>query len=126
MKIGTEGIEKSAKKSISVNLIESSELIHGIDLIKIDAEGSEADIISSIKDFIFSNHPILFVEILENTPLLRKLIIELIRKCNYQVYVIGHQLHLVSEQEISNISFYQKYKTQDVILSPHSLPLSSV
>ena len=45
---GTEGISRTGAKSISVPLVEASDLIDDVDLLKLDVEGYEYEILLSI------------------------------------------------------------------------------
>lgn len=116
------GKTEQKKQSISVKIIEGKELIQDVDLIKIDAEGSEENILSSIKEYLVSECPPMFIEMLKKNTKLRKLIIDLMKECNYNVYAIGKiQLHKLSINDIPWIDLNEKFGTNDVILDTKEL-----
>jgi FkbM family methyltransferase len=114
---GGERVDHPASRSVKVPLIEARELAHGIDLIKVDVEGYEYEILSSIKDQIDEFLPNIFVEVRRNTPKLRGLISDLMSTCAYEAYAVGvSKLHKISKDEILSIVLQETYQTRDVLL----------
>ncbi len=124
---GAEAIKRISKQSISVDVIEVNELIDGIDLIKIDVEGYEYNILSSMRQYITDNKPVIFVEVLNKADNLKKFLFELSEKCGYKLYCFSKSgLVAIDPQAILKIYVQEEFISRDVILSTKTLKSQSI
>jgi FkbM family methyltransferase len=116
---GTEGIvDRPASRAIEVAVIEMAHLYIDEDLLKLDIEGAEFEVLSSIKDQLLKSRPIIVVEVLAHTAGLRGLIHEL-RMANYLALAIGKDsLHLLTTAQIAAPEPLPRYGSRDIILMP--------
>ncbi|MHC1560543.1 FkbM family methyltransferase [Actinomycetospora sp. C-140] len=60
-----EGVDdRAARRSVTVRTTPASELFAGRDLVKLDIEGSEADVLTAARPAILASRPVLLVEVL--------------------------------------------------------------
>jgi FkbM family methyltransferase len=111
---------RSVRDALPVDAVEAPTLIRATtNLIKLDVEGYEYEILSSMLPLIFDRQPTIFVEVRRRTPSLRQLIRRLAMEASYSIYAIGTEaLHPVSPDEILHVVLQDVYNTRDVLLAP--------
>jgi FkbM family methyltransferase len=70
-------IARSPRESITVSAVDVRNLIEGVDLLKLDVEGFEYALLSSIRDYLLDRTPTIFVEVLARARRLQAFIGEL-------------------------------------------------
>lgn len=73
--------------SVTVPAVALGTVMAGVDLLKLDVEGQEFDLLSSVAEELRSLRPTVFLEVLDHTPKLRSLVAELCRGSGYRCYV---------------------------------------
>jgi FkbM family methyltransferase len=119
LSVGTEGIKnRPAGTTVTVPTIPMSELVDGVDLLKLDIEGYEANVLEAVWPWLLEQRPTIVVEVLKEAPRLRKVICEL-RDAGYEVRAIGDTgLHVITDQELNADVPLPRYGSRDVILIP--------
>jgi FkbM family methyltransferase len=122
LRAGAEGVTREASSSVTVELVEARHLFDGVDLVKLDTEGHEGEILSSVEDHLRRCRPTLFVELGEGTPALRHLLTELCRSSGYRPYIVNSpRLEPLAVQELAAVSPLARSDTRDVILTTTSM-----
>ncbi len=119
LKNEAEGFKRLSLKRIEVKLIEASKIIKDVDLIKLDVEGNEWNILSKLSEFVETNKPTIFIEILTETPKLRRLLFDWHKKIGYKIYIPNRNdlLLEIPAEKLINCDFFSSYGVRDVILS---------
>jgi FkbM family methyltransferase len=113
-----EGFDRAASASVSVAVVEASSLVGNVDLIKLDIEGYEFQILSSVADSILGNRPTLFVEMWDEAPKLRAFLIKLCTEAEYRPYAItSPTLEPISIADLASISLLGRFGNRDLILT---------
>lgn len=119
---GAEAIKRVSNQLITVDVVQATELTDGIDLIKIDVEGYEYNILSSIHEYIVNNRPIIFVEVLNKAEHLKQFIFELCQKHDYKLYCFADSgLVTVEPEHILEMNVWDEFTSRDVILATQPL-----
>ncbi|WP_340536684.1 FkbM family methyltransferase [Nocardioides sp. GXZ039] len=86
----TEGVEarRPASGSITVPAVPATELADGVDLVKLDIEGSEHLVLEPILDPLVERRATILVEVLRETPKLRALLAGLAER-SYRFWVVA-------------------------------------
>lgn len=110
-------ISRDSSTSYEVDVVEAGELVKGVDLIKLDVEGYEYLILSSIEEYLTANKPTLLVEVLDGAVQLRQLLHKL---CVHHGYVphcfLASGLVEVAPAEILDFQPNGRYLNRDVVL----------
>jgi FkbM family methyltransferase len=116
---GTEGIhDRPAGSTVTVPTVPMSQLVGGVDLLKLDIEGYEANVLESVRTWLLAERPTIVVEVLKEAPRLRAVIREL-RDAGYEVRAIGERdLHVITDEELNADAPLPRYGSRDVILIP--------
>ena len=108
----------TAYRSITVSTVELRTLCDGVDLIKIDVEGQEHALLSSISGYLRAEMPTVFVEILDDTPKLRAFIADLCATTEYRCFVPTlHALRPLTLSALESVSLVEDFRTRDIILT---------
>ena len=100
-----EDLTLGSQGSIEVPVVAVVELLDGVDLIKLDIEGLEAEVLSAGMEMILSNRPTIFVEVLRKAVRLREVISEL-HSHGYVACSVGESLRVLTTDEIAEINAY--------------------
>jgi FkbM family methyltransferase len=122
--VGVEGIQRSTLRVIEVEGLPIRELAKGCDLIKIDAEGIEAELISALRPQILAEQPTLVVEVLPEAHGLATVLRELAETCGYLIHVVpawGTQQIVTVPADKFSASTPQAHNSKDVILAMRPL-----
>jgi FkbM family methyltransferase len=118
--VGVELSERSEKKVLSVRAYPVALLMEGRDLVKIDAEGIEAQLLFSARDSILKNKPTLIIEVLPEAENLGAMLSEIAISGGYNIYVIpaygSDTLVPVPPKEFSSKT-PRRFHSKDVMLS---------
>ncbi len=108
---------------ISVPAVELKSLITDVDLFKLDVEGQEFELLSSITAELSSFRPTVFLEVLDHTPKLRSLVAGLCRDNGYGCFVptIDKLIPLAVEDLLSK-SVRSRFGIRDIVLTCDHLP----
>jgi len=82
-----EGKEASSR-SVTVDGFPIQDLMQGRDLVKIQAEGIEAELLAAARDIILENKPTLIIEVLAEAEELGKLIGEIAKAAGYNLFIL--------------------------------------
>ena len=113
-----EGVShRGSQGSIEVPVVAVVDLLDGVDLIKLDIEGLEAEVLSAGMEMILSNRPTIFVEVLRKAVRLREVIREL-HSHGYVACSVGESLRVLTTDEIDNDGVLALHGSRDVVLVP--------
>jgi FkbM family methyltransferase len=117
--IGVGDSPEAVRSSLRVPAVPISDLFHDVDLIKIDAEGSECEILTAIQTEFVAARPTLIVEVLHTAQSLRRFLSTLARNADYDISVItGAGLHPISPDGLLHVLLEKQYSSRDVVLMP--------
>lgn len=109
--------------SVLVAAARLADLVPGVDLLKLDVEGQELSLLSSIIGQIVALRPTIFVELLDDTPNLRTFIADLCESTGYRCFVpTVSGLRSLPTADIHTVSVIRSYRTRDVILTCDVVP----
>jgi FkbM family methyltransferase len=115
-----ESRDRAVRDMVEVELVEASDLMDQVDLLKVDVEGLEFDILSSVAEIVAHTRPTIFVEVLEKSPKLRSLLLSWRDSYGYRIYIPGRadlQEVPFNVLEGENFQIFQRaHRTRDVIL----------
>jgi hypothetical protein len=96
------------------------DLMQGRDLVKIDAEGSEAELLAAARDIILENKPTLMIKVLPEAENLDKLIGEIAKAAGYNLFILpeygSDKAVKVSPPEFHS-AVPQRFNAKDVLLT---------
>ena len=121
---GTEVSNRSTLQSVTVPGFPCAGLAAGRDLIKIDAEGVEAELLTASMPVLAERRPALVIEVLPEAARLARVIAELARAYGYVINVIpayGSDLIVQVNPDDFTAGTPAKYKSKDVVLATHDL-----
>jgi FkbM family methyltransferase len=103
---------------VVVPAVELRSLMAGVDLLKLDVEGQEFDLLSSITDELGSRRPTIFLELLDDTPALRALVADLCTSVGYRCFVptLGGLVPL-SVDGVSSLDVRSRSDTRDIVMT---------
>jgi FkbM family methyltransferase len=117
--VGVPNAPKGVGARLRVQAVGVTEIFQDAGLIKIDAEGSESDILTGLHAQLRSSRPTLVVEVLDTARSLRPLLGTLARDAEYEILAIGsHGLRSVSPEDLLHVALEKEYATRDVMLLP--------
>ncbi|MDH3600410.1 MAG: FkbM family methyltransferase, partial [Candidatus Tectomicrobia bacterium] len=115
---GAEGADRTSRASHIVDVVAASTLVGDADLIKLDVEGYEYEILSSITAYVEANRPTIFVEVLNHTPNLRALLRSWCERLDYIAYVPkANSLDSIPSQDLIATDLERIHGTRDLIMS---------
>lgn len=117
------GQDRSGYAAVTVPAVPVTSLIDGdTDLVKMDVEGQEHVLLSAVLDRLKESRPTVFLELLDNTPHLRALILTELLPAGYYCFVpTMDELVPLSGAAIAAVSLTAEHGTRDIILSPTPL-----
>ncbi len=122
-----EGVEvsgRSTDRRLTVPGVPIEDLLAGCSLIKIDAEGIEAELLNAAWDMIVRDRPDLLIEVLPEARHLGELLSRLGREVGYRMYVLP-EYGLDSIVEVDPATFTSnlpvKYHSKDIVLTMQPL-----
>lgn len=119
---GTEVSDRSSSKTISVRGVPFRNLAEHRDLIKIDAEGIEAELLVSALDIIKKNKPTMIIEVLPDSENLARLLKDIAISCGYNLWALpefGHDNPIALNFDQFDSSTPGRFNAKDVLLSTH-------
>ena len=122
---GVEIAERPGKNRITVPGLPMQELATGRDLIKIDAEGIEAALLTDIRPLLVAQRPTLMIEVLPEAAQLGVLLSSLAIEAGYQIHVLpeyGSDRTITVAPASFTSAVPQAYNSKDVVLSVGALP----
>jgi len=94
-----------------------------VGLLKMDVEGQEFSILSPASDQLIATRPTMFVELLDDTPMLRSFITDLCRATDYSCFVPTlERLIPLSVSDIGSFSLSSTFGTRDLIITRDVVP----
>jgi FkbM family methyltransferase len=116
---GNEGVNsRPSSRAVTVPTVRMSSLVDGVDLLKLDIEGYEAQVLESVRPQLADTRPTIVVEVLKKVPRLRAVISDL-HSTGYVVFAIGtDSLHLLTVDELASSAPLPRYGSRDIILIP--------
>ena len=123
-----KGINRSTKETIACNGVPILDLLAGVDLVKIDAEGIEYALIAASFDVLVIQRPVLVVEVLPEATQLTDVLRALAEAAGYRIYVVpgwgSDQLVEVSARKFEP-TLLPSLNSKDVILTTKALAWKS-
>lgn len=116
----TEGVEarRPSTRSITVPAISADSLLAGVDLVKLDIEGSEHLVLSPIIDSLTQRRATILVEVLRDTPKLRDLLARL-ADSGYRYWLVsGSALQEITKEQLLSDDLYAVYGCRDLAAIP--------
>jgi FkbM family methyltransferase len=102
---------------VEVKAVELAGLMDGVDLLKIDVEGEEFSLLSSVEDAVRESKPTMFLEMLDGAALLRGFLAELCATTEYSCFVLQEAgLLLVKPGDIPELRL-SRFGTQDLVVT---------
>jgi FkbM family methyltransferase len=116
---GADGTDHlPAGDKVDVPVVSMVDLVDGVDLMKLDIEGLEAETLGSVLPWIVEQRPTIVLEVRPRARRLRPVIRDL-HDADFVVYAIGAtSLHLVTAEQIRSPEPLPRYGSRDVILVP--------
>lgn len=122
---GVEVSGRSSQHVIQVRGEPFNRLVDGRDLVKIDAEGIEAELLSDARDIILVHRPTLMIEVLPEAVRLGTVLADLARTAGYTIFVIpeyGDERIVVVPHDEFTSAVPQRHRSKDVVLATGPLP----
>ena len=116
---------RASARQIKVAGLPFAALFAGRDLIKIDAEGIEADLLGAVRDAIIRDRPTLMIELLPTATRLAALLAELAEAASYTVWIIpawGSDTIVRVPAGALTADLPARHRSKDVVLSAIDLP----
>lgn len=111
-------IDRASSRHVTVPLVATTDLMNGVDLLKLDTEGSERRILLSIDGVIAIQRPTILVELRSRASDLREYLESLRQRHGYRVFAIaGERLHEIQSGEPIPESPKQMFGNRDLILT---------
>lgn len=123
-----EGVEIGPRRelrTITVRGLPAAGLMAGRDLIKIDAEGIEAELLGAAREVILAARPTLMVEVLPEATALGRVLAELAQAAGYTIAVVpeyGRDDIVTVAPAAFDSTVPRRYNSKDVVLSAHGKP----
>ena len=121
---GVEVAFRDSRGQISVSGLAIRQLAQGRDLIKIDAEGIEAALLSDIRDMLLAARPTLLIEVLPEATVLGALLAGLAGEAGYQIHILpeyGSDTIVTVPAASFTADLPKRYNSKDVVLSVGAL-----
>jgi len=115
---GAEGIDRPGTESFDVKTVLGSDIAPGIDLLKLDVEGAESAILSSMTGELAKSRPCIVLEVRRRTPRLRRWIKTFVTNNNYKIWHLGSPMGVLAVESIETVVLQESYGTRDVLLVP--------
>lgn len=111
--------DMSSYTAVTVESVDLRQLLdQEPDLIKMDVEGQEHSLLSSIEEYLRDARPTIFLELLDDTPKLRALIVDVLLPEGYRAYVpTPGELVPLESTDLGSLSVLQAYNTRDIVLT---------
>jgi FkbM family methyltransferase len=110
--------DKPSSEGFLVPTVRGAEIAARVDLLKIDAEGAEAEILTAMDPVLAQSLPIIMLEVLPETPQLRLWIKRFSESHNYQLWALCRHPKQVPLQGIETIDLNESYGTWDMLMVP--------
>ena len=124
-----EGVEVSGRGSHHVLQVRGepfNRLVDGCDLVKIDAEGIEAELLGGARATILAQRPTLMIEVLPEAVRLGAMLAELARDAGYTIFVVpeyGDERIVAVPHDAFTSAVPQRHRSKDVVLAMGPLPV---
>lgn len=116
-----EVAQRRSARLIDVDGVPFRDLIAGRDLVKIDAEGIEAELLSSARDILATTRPTLIVEVLPEAHNLAKVLVDLAQSCGYTLHALPeYGFDGIQRLELAEFTstLPGRFNAKDVLLQP--------
>jgi FkbM family methyltransferase len=108
----------NSDRIIDVPVREAITLIEGVDALKIDAEGAEFDILSSIQEQLGAQRALILIEVLDRMPKLRNLLADFAARFNYAITIATNPLMRIRPDSLPETPLWSRFKARDALLVP--------
>lgn len=114
---GALDVTTSAARTVEVPTAPICDLIDGVDLVKLDIEGLEAEVLGAVRPWIVETAPTIVVEARRDAPTVRAFLRDLIEEVDYDCYAIcGGEPVPVSPGVVAEGRLERDHRTRDVTL----------
>lgn len=114
---GAEGIDRPGTQTITVDAVHGAELASGVDLLKLDVEGAEAEILAAMEPAIAVSRPRIVLEVRRRTPQLRAWIKRFAEANGYTLQAID-SFAAIPLADIETVVLQEEYGTRDILMVP--------
>lgn len=117
--VGAGEVDRSHGRGITVRSVAVNSLYRCPDLMKLDVEGGEAALLEALGERLSVDRPTIFVEVLDDTPLLRKVLRRLVAEAGYDCYIPRRdgRLVLLPPGALGDARLEHDAGTRDVIVT---------
>ena len=120
--VSREGAPRPAAHHVTVPTMQFSDLLDGVDLIKLDIEGAEHALLESVDAWLRDQRPTMFIELLPGSVHLRRLIMDLVTSVGYRAYALGEAGPIpLGAAELRTVDLRAAHGTWDLIITPPEL-----
>jgi FkbM family methyltransferase len=116
---GSEVSGRSSLRTLEVQGLPFRDLLAGRDLIKIDAEGIEAALLTSARDILLANRPAMLIEVLPEATTLGQVLAALAKEAGYSISIIpeyGSDTEVTVDPDTFSADLPRRYNSKDVLL----------
>lgn len=116
----SEVTDRPAEAVVTVRGIPFRDLIRGRDLIKLDAEGIEYQLLSSVRDALVAERPTLLIEVLPESRRLGEFLATLARDAGYRIVIVpewGTAGPVTVEPDAFSAALPARWNSKDVLLT---------
>lgn len=114
---------RPAQRALTVPARPVTDLVDGVDLVKLDVEGLEHALLEPVLEGLVRDRVTLFVEVLRGTTLLRALLADMVGSGYVVRVVTADGLVEVPVAELATVDLYARYGSRDVIVAHGTRPV---
>ena len=85
---GAVDLATPATRRLSVPAVAMPELVHGVELVKLDIEGLELDVLSSVRRWLIDTAPTIVVEVRDDAVHLQRFLVDLVSEAGYGCHAV--------------------------------------
>jgi FkbM family methyltransferase len=114
---GALDLTTASARSVTVPAVTGADLVAEVDLVKLDIEGLEVEVLSSVRSWIMSDRPTLVVEVRDDATHLQSFVRRLVDDAGYAcTVVVDGAVRRLPAAEASTGRLEAHYRTRDVTL----------
>jgi hypothetical protein len=114
---GALDVRTAARHTVMVPSVTMGDLVDGVDLVKLDIEGLEAEVLGAVRPWIVGTRPTIVVEVRRRAGHLQRFLGDLLADTDYACYaVVGGRPAKVPPSAVTEGRLERDYATRDVTL----------
>jgi FkbM family methyltransferase len=116
---GALDLDTPATRAVTVPTVAVADLVHGVDLLKLDIEGVEAEVLASVRPWIVDTTPTIVVEVRDDAEHLQQVLGDLLDETDYACYAVsGGEPKTIDPRAVTEGRLQRDHGTRDVTLIP--------